>query len=54
MHVHASWKGLNGQYVEVRRWGELVAEVIVDGVTSDDAVLWIRSSGARRARRLRA
>jgi hypothetical protein len=45
LHLQPDWQRVLGQYVEVRRSGELVRIGTVDHVMPDSSILWISAAG---------
>lgn len=45
LHLQQDWKRALGQYVEVRRGGDIVRTGTVDDVMSDNSILWVSAAG---------
>lgn len=46
LHLQPDWQRTLGQYVQVRRHGEIVRSGTVEDVTPDSSILWISVDGA--------
>lgn len=46
LHLQPEWFPVVGELVEIRLGGRTVRTGRVDGVTSDDQILWIAADGA--------
>lgn len=45
LHLQADWQRALGQYVEVRRHGEIIRAGTVEDVMPDNSILWISAAG---------
>ena len=45
LHLQPDWQRTLGQYVEIRRSGQVVRSGTVTAVMPDDSILWISAEG---------
>lgn len=45
LHLQQDWQRALGQYVELRRHGEVIRSGTVAAVTPDNSILWISAEG---------
>lgn len=45
LHMQPDWQRALGQYVEVRRHGEIIRTGTVEDVMPDNSILWISAAG---------